>query len=1457
MGACRRGFVRSDEDEDGGGANGDGAGPSSSSAAVRKRRKRSISQAAFEPHSTAGKPKEYQRLKHAVELEDTDCDSDSGEEDYKWEDITEAASRPKRFGTKHDKRVRKKVGKESTGSSRCTTKRKQRYPSAQKISGSKAGGIRYEYEEIAEEYTQEQTGNDVQLPLGKEFEQYLLEEVFNTSRDTYTQEIDVPERFQIHEQSVIDATVSKGDWTKEAHWIYDRAFGNPETISQEEELKVIVDIDKEEIVQEIMFVLMQLHVQKCEIPVIGMYNFHGCMRLAGRKESSDTGFCFEESKVEIKSFKALWWIYHWDRKWLLLQHRKSSQQETWRKRAVVKESESAANDGTLDMLIQALQDAESEQAIDDLDAKFNLQFPTDDVPPPKGQYKRPKRQSYYNMCCKAGLRQLVKQLGPTPEQMGENLHAMKKIHEALDRHVAPGDIDVSYASGQFTEVHRALEGARHMAAYELSCEPRVRNYVRSHFCDHAVVSTRPTAKGEGLTDAFHEFAGVKYVQGKPVKNFVDGEWLLIEKAEEEALIEVRIELTQEVCEVVMKGLEESYLSNVSSEVAMQWNEQCKLTLQEAVSKMILPLLVKELRMSLSMKAKAWVRSKCSDIFWKRASVAPYLVADLSCDDHLSSKATNDAAEPRVLACCWGSRNPPTTFVMLDPFGELVDILQTGYLNLYAGAPDQQLQRKTDDQERLQKFILLHKPDVVVVGATVNYACRYLKDTIAETMARAAELNSGLSSVPVIYGDESLPSLYEKSQVSITQLPKQPSIIRRAVALGRYLQNPLALIASLCNPSMDIVSLNLHPMQRFLSTEDLYSAIEKVMITVTSQVGVDVNLAAAHGWLFSPLQFICGLGWKKAFMLQQLIQELRWLPSRGYLLRHPFSLKDVVFRNCSGFVRIRRVAHAVSGLRKIDPLDDTRIHPDSYELARKLAIYAFSNGQDSLDSETDIDMVERAIANIRQNPSTLTDAAVVEFFNSLQETEPVELETFKDICAELRCGFRDYRAPYTQPTQDEEFNWLTGEDDASLAIGKAIDVIVHKVFRHRIMCILESGIRGILEKENFTSDSSVDLTKVFVEGSSLTCRIATVLKDQFLVQLTCLESHIGTHADDADESFLQRMPSSDEPVQKLGRFHSRDYKFKPREIIHSLFQNVSVLDAMKILSDSNPGEVVFHPSSRGPTCLSMTMKCRDNVYLQKEIEEFEKDSTDLVTFSRLGRILKIDGRVFQTLDEVVTSYASPLMSKMDEVQQLQEFQSGSDGEIRSYLHQKKEVCSESLVYCFSMSPKDCGAIAVSYMVDGNIKQETVDLYPEGYGFLSKMFRKIDTLVNYLKKTALVPPSVATHMWGGQGGGDEQRGDGTGRGRGGRFGSGRRGRGHEGRGGRGNSATGKWGGNNREGGFNSLNDAQEDAHAQKEGGTRGGEADWTQSQNDNESNSWGRGGREGFRGRRGRGRGHGRG
>ncbi|PQM39624.1 hypothetical protein Pyn_37817 [Prunus yedoensis var. nudiflora] len=95
----------------------------------------------------------------------------------------------------------------------------------------------------------------------------------------------------------------------------------------------------------------------------------------------------------------------------------------------------------------------------------------------------------------------------------------------------------------------------------------------------------------------------------------------------------------------------------------------------------------------------------------------------------------------------------------------------------------------------------HQPQVAVLGA-VNLSCVRLKDDIYEIIFKMVEENPrdvghDMDGLSIVYGDESLSRLYENSRNSSDQLPAQSGIVKRAVALGRYLQNPLAMVATLC------------------------------------------------------------------------------------------------------------------------------------------------------------------------------------------------------------------------------------------------------------------------------------------------------------------------------------------------------------------------------------------------------------------------------------------------------------------------------------------------------------------------------------------------------------------------------------------------------------------------------------------------------------------------------------
>lgn len=251
----------------------------------------------------------------------------------------------------------------------------------------------------------------------------------------------------------------------------------------------------------------------------------------------------------------------------------------------------------------------------------------------------------------------------------------------------------------------------------------MRKYVRGVYMDEAVVSTNPTQEGNSAIDPFHPVAGAKWLREKPLSKFGDAQWLLIQKAEEEKLLQVTIKMPERALKKLISEAKDNYLSECVSKSAQLWNEQRRLILEDSFFNHILPSMEKEARAFLAARAKSWLLVEYGKRLWSKVSVAPYQRPDSEEDEEASQK---------VMACCWGPGKPPTTFVMLDSAGELLDVLHAGSINIRSSGANEQ-QRKKNDQQRVLNFMIEHQPYAVCVGAA-NMTCKTLKDEINEVCA---------------------------------------------------------------------------------------------------------------------------------------------------------------------------------------------------------------------------------------------------------------------------------------------------------------------------------------------------------------------------------------------------------------------------------------------------------------------------------------------------------------------------------------------------------------------------------------------------------------------------------------------------------------------------------------------------------------------------------------------------
>ncbi|XP_073017502.1 transcription elongation factor SPT6 homolog isoform X1 [Primulina eburnea] len=1174
--------------------------------------------------------------------------------------------------------------------------------------------------------------------LEDQFDPSVLSEKYMTEKDDRIREIDIPERMQISEEGTGQPAIDDLNIELEREWIFNQLVGGVVPPLMNKRGSAAEDLN--EVKSHIARFLELMHVQKLDIPFIAMYRKEEIFSLLQEPDEPEADIQNDPNwRPTLKWHKVLWTIHDLDKKWLLLQKRKSALQLYYNKRfeeesrRVYDETRLFLNQQLFESVSKSLKAADSERELDDVDSKFNLHFPPGEVVLDEGQFKRPKRKSQYSICSKAGLWEVANKFGYSSEQFGLQISLEKmRMDELEDAKETPEEMASNFTCAMFETSQAVLKGARHMAAVEISCEPCVRRHVRSIFMENAVVSTSPTSDGNVAIDSFHQFAGVKWLRDKPFTRFEDATWLLVQKAEEEKLLQVTIKLPEVVLDKLISDSNDYYLSDGVSRSAQLWNEQRKLILHDAFYNFLLPSMEKEGRSLLTARAKTWLLWEFGKLLWDKVSVAPFQRKE-------NDVNTDEEAAPRVMACCWGPGKPATTFVMLDAAGEILDVLNAPSLSLNNQNANAQ-QHKRNDQQRVQKFMMDHQPHVVSLGAA-NLSCTRLKEDIYEIIFKMVEDNPrdvghNMDNLNIFYGDESLPRLYENSRVSVDQLPSQEGIIRRAVALGRYLQNPLAMVATLCGPGREILSWKLHPFENFLTPDEKYGMVEQVMVDVTNQVGLDVNLASSHEWLFAPLQFISGLGPRKAASLQRSLVRSGAIFTRKDLLTH-HGLGKKIFINAVGFLRVRRSGLTSSSTQFIDLLDDTRIHPEFYGLAQELAKDIYREDVNDDGNDDDDDMLEMAIEHVREKPQLLRAVDVNEYAD--QKNRLNRKETLNDIRLELIEGFQDRRRTYVEPSQDDEFYMISGETEETLSEGRIVQATVRRIQPQRAICVLESGLTGMLSKEDIADDwrDINDLSDKLHEGDIITCKIKSIQKNRYQVFLTCRESEMRNNRFQSHrgmDPYYHEERSTSHTEQEKARKEKELAKkhFKPRMIVHPRFQNITADEAVEFLSNKDPGESVIRPNVRGPSHLTLTLKICNGVYANKDIVEGGKEHKDITSLLRIGKTLKIGEDTFEDLDEVMDRYVDPLVAHLKAMLNYRKFRRGTKYEVDELLRIEKSENPIRIVYCFGISYEHPGTFILTYIRCSNPHHEYIGLYPKGFKFRKRMFEDIDRLVAYFQR-----------------------------------------------------------------------------------------------------------------------------
>jgi len=288
-------------------------------------------------------------------------------------------------------------------------------------------------------------------------------------------------------------------------------------------------------------------------------------------------------------------------------------------------------------------------------------------------------------------------------------------------------------------------------------------------------------------------------------------------------------------------------------------------------------------------------------------------------------------------------------------------------------------------------------------------------------------------VQIFMVNESGASIYSASPIARAEFPDHDVTVRGAVSIGRRLMDPLSELVKI-----DPKSIGVGQYQHDVNQTKLKADLDRCVESAVNAVGINLNTASEH-----VLTYISGLGPTTAKNIVEYraehgsfdkIQQLKKVPRMG----------DKAFEQCAGFLRIRDGKN---------PLDNTGVHPERYDLVKTIAS----------DQGTDI-------------PTLLVDGEVRKSINPrTYVSDEVGLPTIKDILSELAKPGLDIRG------SAKAFEFTPGLNDINdLREGMMVNGIINNVTKFGAFVdigIKDSGLIHVSQMSNTFVKDPLEVVKL--------------------------------------------------------------------------------------------------------------------------------------------------------------------------------------------------------------------------------------------------------------------------------------------------------------------------------------------------------------------------------------------
>ncbi len=477
----------------------------------------------------------------------------------------------------------------------------------------------------------------------------------------------------------------------------------------------------------------------------------------------------------------------------------------------------------------------------------------------------------------------------------------------------------------------AINGAKDIIAEIVSDNSEFRKKIRQNTFYTGQIQTKAKDK-----DSSSEYE-IYYNYSEDVRRIPPHRILAINRAEKEGIISAKI-----ACEAdeIINYVNRHMLKNISKiPEKIEYNPYTTPLIKQAVEdsykRLISPAIEREIRNYLTEKAE----EKSINVFAKNLN-------QLLMESPLIGK-TILGWDPAFRTGC--------KLAIIDETGKVLDTAL-----IY---PTQPQNKVKESIKTVRELIKKYNINVIAIGN--GTASRESEQIVADIIKG--------TDVEYIIVNEAGASVYSASKLADEEFPDFSEGERSAVSIARRLQDPLAELVKI-DPKSIGVGQYQHDMNQKQLSESLNGVVEKVV----NEVGVDLNTAS-----YSLLNYVSGVGKTTAKNIISYRDENGSFKSRKELLNVK-KLGKKTYEQCAGFIKVDNPEH---------PLDNTTIHPESYDATFKLL--------EKLNYTTD----DIGTSKLKLDNLDLED---------ISKELDIGVETLKDIIKELKKPGRDPREDMPKP-----------------------------------------------------------------------------------------------------------------------------------------------------------------------------------------------------------------------------------------------------------------------------------------------------------------------------------------------------------------------------------------------------------------------------------------------------------